>query len=234
MIEPRGSVVRKEGPGVTDAQARKSALLVAAVLLLMAAWNLYRGRTTVVIIFALIGAALFIAGLFAPAAARAFHKAWMRLAVALGHVNSRVLLTLMYYLVFTPYGLASRLLGRDPLRRRGRAGESYWTERAATRQTREAMGKLVLDNGWNWWLAFVVAVPIGVGIALLIDRFAIRPLRERKSSPTSMLLVTVGITQLLTGISLLRSLSANTSTLQSKGYPLPFTATAPAISSKAW
>lgn len=142
MIEPRGSVVRKDESGVTDAQARKSALVVAAVLLLIAAWNLYRGRTTVVIIFASISAALVVAGLFVPVAARAFHKAWMRLAVALGHVNSRVLLTLMYYLVFTPYGLVSRLVGRDPLRRRGEGGESHWVERKRTRQEREQFERL--------------------------------------------------------------------------------------------
>jgi hypothetical protein len=142
LIEPRGSVTHEEGSAVTDARARKSALVVAAVLLLIAAWNLYRGRTTVVIIFGSISAALIVAGLFIPAAARAFHKAWMRLAVALGHVNSRVLLTLMYYLVFTPYGLVSRLAGRDPLRRRGAAGGSYWTERKQTRQTREQFERL--------------------------------------------------------------------------------------------
>jgi hypothetical protein len=142
LIEPRGSVVQRDDSGVTDAQARKSALVVAAVLLLIAAWNLYRGRMTVVVIFGSISAALVVAGLFVPVAARAFHKAWMRFAVALGHVNSRVLLTLMYYLVFTPYGLISRLVGRDPLRRRGKAGESYWTERKRTRQEREQFERL--------------------------------------------------------------------------------------------
>jgi uncharacterized membrane protein HdeD (DUF308 family) len=142
LIEPRGSVTRKDESAVTDARARKSALLVAAVLLVIAAWNLYRGRTTVVIIFASIGVALVVSGLFFPAAARAFHKAWMRFAVALGHVNSRVLLTLMYYLVFTPYGLVSRLVGRDPLRRRGAAGESHWVERKRTRQEREQFERL--------------------------------------------------------------------------------------------
>jgi hypothetical protein len=66
----------------------------------------------------------------------------MKVAVALGHVNSRVLLTLMYYLVFTPYGLLSRLFGRDPLRRRGPALESYWVERKQTRQAKEQFERL--------------------------------------------------------------------------------------------
>ena len=142
MIEPRGSVARTADAGVTDAQARKSALLVAAVLMLIAAWNLYRGRTGVSIVFGPLGAALVVAGLLVPPAARAFHRAWMKFAVLLGHVNSRVLLTLMYYLAVTPYGLVSRLVGRDPLGRRGRAGASYWVERRATRQAREQFERL--------------------------------------------------------------------------------------------
>lgn len=143
MIEPTGSVARDgDAAAVTDAQARKSALLVAAVLLGIAAWNLYRGRPTVVAVLGSLGAALVLAGLFVPAAARAFHVAWMRFAVVLGHVNSRVLLTLVYYLVVTPYGVVSRLVRRDPLRRRAPRGESYWVERKTTRQSREGFERL--------------------------------------------------------------------------------------------
>jgi hypothetical protein len=127
---------------VSDAQARKTALLVAGVLLGIAAWNLYRGRSLVVLIFGSAGALLVFVGLLLPAAARVFHHAWMRFAVALGHVNSRVLLTLMYYLAITPYGFISRLAGRDPLRRRGARRESYWIERKQTRQAREQFERL--------------------------------------------------------------------------------------------
>jgi hypothetical protein len=142
LIEPKGSVTHHAAGAVTNAQARKSALLVAGVLLAVAAWNLYRGRTTVVVIFGALGAALVVAGLLVPPAARAFHTAWMRFAVLLGHVNSRVLLTLVYYLVVTPYGVVTRLLGRDPLRRRGAAQGSYWVQRKATRQAREQFERL--------------------------------------------------------------------------------------------
>ena len=142
MIEPRDSAVNTHGERATDAQARKTALLVGGVLLVIAAWNFYRGRMTVVVVFAGVGALLLVAGLFVRAAARAFHNAWMRLASALGYVNSRVILTLMYYLVFTPYGFVMRLAGRDPLRRRAEAGESYWIERKRTRQTREQFERL--------------------------------------------------------------------------------------------
>ncbi|MFL6334188.1 MAG: SxtJ family membrane protein [Pyrinomonadaceae bacterium] len=142
MIEPKGSVTQHDDAGVTYAQARKSALLVAAVLLAIAAWNVYRGRPTIVIVFGSLGAALLVAGLLVPPAARAFHTAWMHLAEGLAYVNSRVLLTLMYYVGVTPYGLVSRLAGRDPLRRRAPRGESYWVERKRTRQERARFERL--------------------------------------------------------------------------------------------
>jgi hypothetical protein len=142
LIEPRGSVAVRREERVTDGRARKTALAVAAALLLIASWNLYRGRTGVVFIFGAAGTLLLVVGLFIPAAARAFHKGWMRFASALGHVNSRVLLSLIYYLVFTPYGFVMRLAGRDSLRRRGAARGSYWIGRKSTRQTREQFERL--------------------------------------------------------------------------------------------
>ncbi|MBC7933709.1 MAG: hypothetical protein H7Z38_24370 [Rubrivivax sp.] len=143
MIEPKGSFTAgHDAARVTNAQARKTASVVAVVLLLIAAWNFYRGRTTVVIVTGSLGALLIVAGFFIPPAARLFHIAWMRFAVALGHINSRVLLTLMYYLAITPYGFVSRLVGRDPLRRRGKSLESYWIERKVTKQAREQFERL--------------------------------------------------------------------------------------------
>jgi hypothetical protein len=132
----------RAGKVVTDAQARKTALVVACVLAGVAAWNLYRGRTPYALAFGAPAAALILAGLFAPAVARRFHVHWMTLAAALGYVNSRVLLTLMFYAVFTPYGFVSRLFRRDPLRRRHAARESYWTPRKTTRQSREQFERL--------------------------------------------------------------------------------------------
>jgi hypothetical protein len=150
LIEPaangktaRGARASAAGPPVTDAQARNTALVVAAVLLAVAAWNLYRGRTTVVAVLGVAGVALVLTGLLLPPLARRFHVFWMQVAAVLGYVNSRVLLTLMYYGVFVPYGVVSRLAGRDPLRRRrGARAESYWTERKQTRQSKEQFERL--------------------------------------------------------------------------------------------
>lgn len=56
-------------------------------------------------------------------------RLWMGLAVVLGWINTRILLSVVFYLVVTPVGLAMRLFGRDPLNRRlDPDATSYWNE----------------------------------------------------------------------------------------------------------
>jgi Saxitoxin biosynthesis operon protein SxtJ len=121
---------------VSDVQARKTAVVVAAVLAAIALWNLYRGRMTQVAVFGSIAGLLLVIGLLVPAAARAFHRFWMGLAGILGYINSRILLSVLYYGVFTPVGFVRRLMGRDPMRRRAPAESSYWIQRETTRQSK--------------------------------------------------------------------------------------------------
>ena len=125
-----------------DRQARKTVLVVSGVLLLISAWNVHKGRMTIVFVFGSIGVALLVFGLLIPPVARGFHRFWMRFASGLGYVNNRIILFLLYYGVFTPYGLISRLLGRDPLNRRCRTRDSYWISREGTRQSKEQFERL--------------------------------------------------------------------------------------------
>ena len=146
MIEPkleksRGKSKRPPAP-VSDKQARKTALIVALVLALIAVWNIYRGRFTVVAVLGGIAVLLTLIGLFVPVAARGFHRVWMGIAGVLGYVNSRILLTILYYGLLTPYGLVSRLFGRDPLDRRGPSRNTYWVKRETTRQTPQQFERL--------------------------------------------------------------------------------------------
>ena len=142
MIDPTFDTHEGHTRRVTDAQARKTALLVAFVLAALAAWFLYRGRTNAVFVFGGVALALVVIGFLVPPLARRFHVVWMRLAALLGYVNSRILLSLLFYVVFTPFGFVRRLMGRDPLSRRGAKKESYWTERNRTRQPREQFERL--------------------------------------------------------------------------------------------
>ncbi|HNQ56255.1 MAG: sxtJ [Rhodocyclaceae bacterium] len=57
-------------------------------------------------------------GLLAPLSLRLPYGLWTRLGHALGWLNTRLLLGIIFYLMITPMGLAMRLFGRDPMRRR--------------------------------------------------------------------------------------------------------------------
>ncbi len=123
-------------------QARKTALVVGLVFAALAAWSLWRAHPLRAAILASAGALLLLMAAAAPRWTIPFHRTWMKLAGALGYVNSRILLGLLYYGVMTPLGLLRRLLGRDPLRRRGAPAESYWIPRARTRQDRQRFERL--------------------------------------------------------------------------------------------
>lgn len=118
----------------TASEARKSTLVVAGVLFLFAAWNVWKERPAVYLTLAAVGAVLAVVALLWPRGAQAFDHAWMRLAAVLGYINSRILLSVMFYGVMAPYGWVMRLFGRNPLNRRGPAAETYWIPRKRTRQ----------------------------------------------------------------------------------------------------
>ncbi len=123
-------------------QARKTALSVGAVLLALSAFSLWRNHLLRSEFLGGAGLCLILIGLLTPGFAVPFHVAWMKLAGALGYVNSRVILSLTYYGILTPVGFLIRLAGRDPLNRRRRPAESYWIRRAKPRQDREQFERL--------------------------------------------------------------------------------------------
>jgi hypothetical protein len=110
--------------------------------LLAAAWSAYRDHRLAAAVFTAISIVLLLIAAFSPRAARSVHDFWTKLSAALGYVNSRILLSILYLAVLAPYGFALRLFGRDPMNRRGPAKSSYWVPRPATRQQKEQFSRL--------------------------------------------------------------------------------------------
>lgn len=68
--------------------------------------------------------------LFCPSALLPGYRGWMRAAHGIGAVVTTVILTAVFVLVFTPFGLFFRLIGKDHLQRKlDRKAESYWHKR---------------------------------------------------------------------------------------------------------
>lgn len=105
---------------------RSFGLSVGTVLILVAAFLVWRGRITAAEIVGGIGAVLVVLGYLQPRLLKWPSAAWWKLAMFLGYVNARVILSIAFILVLTPMGLIWRLIGRDPLVRK-RSSWTGWT-----------------------------------------------------------------------------------------------------------
>ena len=72
---------------------------------------------------------LWLPALLVPNALRPVYNGWMKVGHALGWVNSRIILGILFYFIVLPMGLVMRLLGKDPMSRKlDQSSISYRTE----------------------------------------------------------------------------------------------------------
>ncbi len=78
-----------------------------------------------------VASALFIIMVFiAPAALKPVYIGWMKVGYILGWINSRIILAIIFYFVFTPMGLVMRLFGKDLLSLKiDKSAKTYWLEK---------------------------------------------------------------------------------------------------------
>ena len=62
--------------------------------------------------------AFLLAAAAAPASLVPVHSAWLRIGHALGWINTRIILGLMFYTVFFFVAVLMKLLGKDPMSRK--------------------------------------------------------------------------------------------------------------------
>ncbi len=75
------------------------------------------------------GFVLWLAG-FVPRILKPLYRVWMAPALTLGWVMTRILLSLVFYLVITPLGLIRRLAGHETMRSRACDDDtSLWVSR---------------------------------------------------------------------------------------------------------
>ena len=105
---------------------RSFGFTVGGVLAAIALFSLWRGHQVRAEIAAAISGCLLLAAVARPSSLARIAAGWGRVGHALGWVNSRILLAVLFILVLWPIGLISRLFGSDPLGQR-RRHESFWT-----------------------------------------------------------------------------------------------------------
>jgi cytochrome b subunit of formate dehydrogenase len=79
------------------------------------------------IYFIISGIILFFLTIFSPILLKPLFLIWMSLAMIIGYIMTRVILSLIYILIFTPIGIVIRLLRKDPLQEKFHPdAKTYW------------------------------------------------------------------------------------------------------------
>ena len=90
------------------AELRRFGLGVGGMFLLLGALSRWRGHVWPPAVLITLGVLLVIPGLAAPTVLGPVRRVWMRGAMVIGEVNSRIILGVMYFLVFAPVGFVMR------------------------------------------------------------------------------------------------------------------------------
>ncbi len=113
----------------TEKELKQYGLVMAGVLSFFMAVFLYKAWHTAAMALGVWVLFFLTLGLFAPARLERVYRAWMKFAEVIGNFNFKLLLTLMYFIVFTPIRMVASLFREDPLTRKIEPEKkSYWQD----------------------------------------------------------------------------------------------------------
>ncbi len=116
---------------------RKFGITIGVFLLVIAGFLFWKGKDSFEILL-ISGLALCLLGLTIPVLLKPIYWIWMVLAVILGWIMTRVILSLLFFVVITPIGVFSRLFGSKFLDLKwDKSKDSYWNTRTVKQQNNE-------------------------------------------------------------------------------------------------
>jgi O-antigen/teichoic acid export membrane protein len=121
--------VKGKNNSMSNSELRKFGLLTALLLVVFFDGLIPWLRSFKPPVWPLVAAALLVLpALAAPNLLRPVYRAWMAMANVLGWINTRIILSLIFFLIFLPVGIVIRMI-RDPMRRQwDNAIETYRTD----------------------------------------------------------------------------------------------------------
>jgi hypothetical protein len=113
----------------SDKKVRNFGVLFSILTLGIAAFSYYKNGHAWPW-FAGASGFFLLTGLLVRPVLRPIYVLWMRFAVVLAWVNTRLILSVFFYGILTPVGFVLRLQGKDPLTRRlNHTASTYWVKR---------------------------------------------------------------------------------------------------------
>ena len=108
---------------------RKFGITIGVILLIIAGFLFWKEKESFQILLT-FGVTLCILGIAIPFILKPIYWVWMIFATILGWIMTRVILSLLFYIIVTPIGLIPRFFGKQFLELKwDKSKESYWNYR---------------------------------------------------------------------------------------------------------
>ena len=108
---------------------RNFGIIVGIILLIISGFLFWKEKESFQIFF-VIGITLFITSIAIPLVLKPVYWTWMIFGIILGWFMTRLILSLLFYIIFTSIGLTARLFGKQFVELRwDKSNDSYWNLR---------------------------------------------------------------------------------------------------------
>jgi hypothetical protein len=112
----------------TDKELKEFGLIMGLVLLIVTGILLWKDHPVWYPFFSLAWV-FILSGIIFPPSLRTAEALWMKFGMAMGHVVTHIILTIMFFVVITPLGLMLRLFGKKLLDTHPDPSlKTYWRE----------------------------------------------------------------------------------------------------------
>ena len=116
---------------------RKFGITIGVILLIIAGFLFWKEKESFQILLT-FGVTLCILGIVIPFILKPIYWVWMIFATILGWIMTRVILSLLFYIIVTPIGLIPRFFGKQFLELKwDKSKESYWNFRTNEHRQKE-------------------------------------------------------------------------------------------------
>ena len=109
---------------------RKFGITIGLILMIVSGFLFWKEKESFQILLT-AGAILLILGVTIPAILKYIYWVWMIFATIIGWIMTRMILSLMFYMIFTPIGFILRLFGKQFIELNwNKTDSTYWKYRS--------------------------------------------------------------------------------------------------------
>ena len=109
---------------------KKFGYFFSLIFLILASYFIYSSNKIIGYLLIITALIFFVITIIKPSLLLPLNKMWMYLGFILGKIISPIVLGMIFFGLFTPYGIAMRMMGRDELCLKKTKKQSHWIHRS--------------------------------------------------------------------------------------------------------